>query len=248
MKYKQFYSTFALAMVILFVGCKKEDNPSTGWTPPAPIPVQATVQTMVQLNGADNFVILAGTAVTNSGITIATGDLGLSPGTSVSGFPPGILNGELHVNDAEANQAKLDLNAAFNDAAARVAGDMVTLSGNIGGLTLTPGLYKSTSSLSISAGNVTLDGLGDANAVFIIQVAASLTTAVDRKVILTGGAQASNIFWVVSNSTSVGAGGEFKGTILALESITFGTGAKLEGRALARNGEVTMDANSLVID
>lgn len=247
MKSKQMYSTVALAMVILFAGCKK-DNPNTGFTQPTIIPLQTTVHTTVQLGGVDNFAVIAGSAVTNTGATVITGDLGLSPGTSIGGFPPGILNGTLHINDAIANQAKLDLTAAYNDAAGRVATDMVTLSGNIGGLTLTPGLYKSTSSLAISSGDVTFDALGDANAVFIIQIASSLTTTSGRKVILAGGAQASNIFWQVSSSASFGTTTVFKGTVIALESITFDTGATLDGRALARNGAVTMDGNTFVIE
>lgn len=247
MKYKQFYSTLSLAMVILFVGCKKDVNPNTGGVQPVVIPLQTTVQATVQLAGVVNFAVIAGSAVTNTGATMVTGDLGLSPGTSVGGFPPGILNGTLHINDPIANQAKLDLTAAYNDAAGRVATDMVTLSGNIGGLTLTPGLYKSTSSLSISSGDVTFDALGDPNAVFIIQIASSLTTTSDRKVILSNGAQASNIFWQVSSSATFGTTTVFKGTIIALESITFETGATLDGKALARNGGVTMDANSIVI-
>ena len=247
MKYTQLYATFVLAMVILFVGCKKEDNPNTGGTQPVVIPVQTTVQSSVQLAGVYNFAVIAGSSVTNTGATMITGDLGLSPGTSIGGFPPGILNGTLHINDAMANQAKLDLTAAYNDAAGRVATDMVTLSGNIGGLTLTPGLYKSTSSLSISSGDVTFDALGDPNAVFIIQIASSLTTTPGRKVILSGGAQASNIFWQVSSSASFGTTTVFKGTVIALESITFDTGATIDGRALARNGAVTMDANTMVI-
>ncbi len=102
----------------------------------------------VSMAGASNLAVLAGSAVTNTGATNITGDLGLSPGTSVGGFPPGILNRILHINDAIATQAKLDLTAAYNDAAGRTSTDIVTLSGNIGGLTLSPGLYKSTSSLA----------------------------------------------------------------------------------------------------
>ncbi len=247
MKSKQIYSAFALAMVILFVGCKKE-NPNYGPFQPNIIPLQTTVHSTVQLAGVGNFAVIAGSAVTNTGATVITGDLGLSPGTSIGGFPPGILNGTLHINDAMANQAKLDLTTAYNDAAGRTATDMVTLSGNIGGLTLTPGLYKSTSSLAISSGDVTFDALGDANAVFIIQIASSLTTTSGRKVILSGGAQASNIFWQVSSSASFGTTTVFKGTIIALESITFDTGATLDGKALARNGAVTMDGNTFVIE
>jgi len=250
MKYKQLSTILAVTMIAL-IGCKKDDGPNNGNpssnTNNPNIPIQTTVQSTIQLAGVDNFVVIAGSSVTNTGGTNITGDLGLSPGTSIGGFPPGILNGTLHINDAMANQAKLDLVTAFNDAAARVATDMVTLSGNIGGLTLTPGLYKSTSSLAISSGDVTFDALGNTNAVFIIQIASALTTTPGRKVILSGGAQASNIFWQVSSSASFGTTSVMKGTVIALESITFDTGARLEGRALARNGNVTMDANTFII-
>lgn len=246
MKNKRIISTLALAMVVLTVGCKK-DNPNTGSTSGTDLPLQTTIQTPIQLAGVNNFAVIAGSSVTSTGATVITGDLGLSPGTSIGGFPPGILNGTLHINDANANQAKLDLVTAFNDAAGRVAPDMVTLSGNIGGLTLTPGLYKSTSSLAISSGDVTFNALGDANAVFIIQIASSFTTTPGRKVILSGGAQASNIFWQVSSSASFGTTSVMKGTVIALESITFDTGATLQGRALARNGNVTMDANTFIL-
>lgn len=233
----QLLSALAIASVVFIGACKKDDSK---------VPKQKIAMESLSLASASNFAVLAGAAVTNTGETVVTGDLGLSPGTSVGGFPPGILNGTLRVNDEIANKAKLDLTNAYNDAAGRTSKDMVTLSGNIGGLTLTPGLYKSTSSLEISSGDLTFDARGDANAVFIIQIASTLTTTADRKVILSGSASASNIFWQVSSSASFGTTSVFKGTVMALESITFNTGAKLDGRALARNGSVTLDGNTIV--
>ena len=209
-------------------------------------PIQITTQNIVSLAGVSNIAILAGSAITNTGATNITGDLALSPGSSVGGFPPGILIGTKHINDSIANQAKLDLTAAYNDAVGRTSTDIVTLSGNIGGLTLTPGLYKSTSSLAISSGDLTFDAKGDATAVFIIQIASSLTTTSGRKVILSGGASASNIFWQVGSSATFGTTSVFKGTVLAMESITFNTGATLDGRGLARIGAVTMAGNIIV--
>ncbi len=243
MKSKQILTTLALALVVIIASCKKDDNNNDSGSDSS-VPSQSTVQTSVALAAVSNFAVIAGASITNTGGTIITGDLGLSPGTSIGGFPPGILNGSLHINTATANQAKLDLTIAYNDAAGRTAIDMVTLAGNIGGLTLTPGLYKSTSSLSISSGDVTFDALGDANAVFIIQIASTFTTTSGRKVILRGGAQAKNIFWQVSSSATFGTTSVMKGIILVLESITFDTGATLDGRALARTGSVTMDANT----
>lgn len=111
----------------------------------------------VALGGAANFAVLAGSAVTNTGATNITVDLGLSPGTSIGGFPPGILVGTKLINEPLSIQAKLDATAAYNDLAGRTSTDIVTLSGNIGGLTLTPGLYKSTSTLAVSSGDVTFD-------------------------------------------------------------------------------------------
>ncbi|MEO8761648.1 MAG: ice-binding family protein, partial [Bacteroidia bacterium] len=208
-------------------------------------PTQTTTQASVSLAGSAGLAILAGSSITNTGATIITGDIGLSPGTSIGGFPPGILNGTQHINDAIANQAKLDLTSAYNDAAGRTCTDIVTLSGNIGGLTLTPGLYKSTSSLAVSSGDVTFDAKGNANAVFIIQIASTLTTTSGRKVILSGGALASNIFWQVGSSATFGTTSVFKGTVMAMQAITFDTGATLDGRAWARTGAVVLAGNTI---
>lgn len=242
---KKLLPAFALALVFTTVACKKDKpTPSTPGTL-TNIPLQTTIQTDVPLGAADNFAVLAGSGITNTGATVINGDLGLSPGTSVGGFPPGILNGTLHINNAIANQSKLDIAAAYNNAKDRTATDIVTLSGNIGGLTLTPGLYKSTSSLALSSGNVTFDALGDPDAVFIIQIASAFTATSGRQVILAGGAQSSNIFWQVGSSATFGTTSVFKGTIIALQSISFNTGASLDGRALSRNGAVTMSGNTI---
>lgn len=241
MRKLKFITPLAFGMIVLFGACKKDDVNSTGG-----IPLQTTIQATVPLAGLSNLAVLAGASITNTGATNITGDMGLSPGTSIGGFPPGILNGTIHINDAIANQAKLDLVAAYNNAAGRTATDMLTVSGNLGGLTLTPGLYKSTSSLSLSSGNLTFDAKGNSDAVFIIQIASSLTTTSGRKVILSGGAKASNIFWQVGSSATFGTTTIFKGNVMAMQSITFNTGATLDGRALARNGNVTMAGNTIV--
>ena len=240
-----FIASVVLISISTIIGCDKNDDVSPT-TNPQVIPVQTTVQGSITMAGTSGLAILAGSSVTNTGATNITGDIGLSPGTSIGGFPPGILNGTQHINDAIANQAKLDLTAAYNEAAGRTSTDIVTLSGNIGGLTLTPGLYKSTSSLSISSGDLTFDAKGNANAVFIIQIASALTTTSDRKVILAGGASAANIYWQVGSSATFGTTSVFKGTVMAMESITFNTGASLTGKALARTGGITMAGNTIV--
>ena len=244
------FATFAIVSVVLITACKKDDTtpePTPGPTPVVVIPLQTTVQATIVVAGASSFAVLAGSAVTSTGATLVNGNLGLSPGTSVGGFPPGILNGTLHINDSVANQAKLDLTSAYNDAAGRTATDIVTLSGNIGGLTLTPGLYKSTSSLALSSGDVTFDARGNSNAVFIIQIAFTLTATSGRKVLLSGGAMASHIFWQVGTSATFGTTSVFKGTVMAMQSISFDTGATLDGRALARTAAVTMAGNTIVM-
>src|SRR6185436_1598944 len=199
-------------------------------------------QPPVALGAAGTFAVLAASTVTSTGATAVNGDLGLSPGTAVTGFPPGTVNGTMHLADAAAAQAQADLTEAYNDAAGRTVG-AIALAGNLGGQTLAPGLYKSTSSLEISSGDLTLDAQGDANAVFIFQMASTLTTTVGRQVILSGGAKAANVFWQVGSSATLGTSSVFKGNILAQASITVTTGAAVEGRLLARTAAVTLSAN-----
>jgi hypothetical protein len=196
----------------------------------------------VALGAAATFVVLAGSTVTNTGLTTATGDLGVSPGTAVTGFGPGTLIGTQHAADPTSAQAEAALTTAFNDAAGRTLCP-TSVAGNLGGQTFTPGLYKSTTSLEISSGDLTLDAQGNANAIFIFQMASTLTVSTSRKVVLTGSASAANVFWQVGTSATLGTASAFQGNILADQSIAFTTGATLTGRALARIGAVTMDTN-----
>jgi len=199
-------------------------------------------QLPVALGMADGFAVLAGATVTNTGFTIINGDLGLSPGSSVTGFPPGLVNGTQHITDPTAAQAIFDLTTAYNTTAG-LSTCPIGIAGNLGGLTLYPALYKSTSSLEISSGDLVLDGQGDMNAVFIFQVASSFTMTPGRMVLLVGQAKAINVFWQVGSSATFATTASFVGTIMADQSITFETGAKLEGRALARIAAVTLDSN-----
>jgi hypothetical protein len=183
--------------------------------------------------------------VTNTGVTLIGGDLGVSPGTAITGFPPGSATGTTHSADAVALQAKLDLVTAYDDAAGRAGGG--ALAGDIGGQTLTPGVYTSTSSLGIASGFLTLDAQGDPSKTFIFQIASTLITGAGNQIILIGGAQAQCIFWQVGSSATLGTNSIFKGTIAALTSISVTTGATVDGRTLARNGAVTLDANTILV-
>jgi hypothetical protein len=209
--------------------------------------VTACVAT-VPLGTACSFGILAATpAVTNIGNTNVTGDVGIWPAASITGFPPGTLTGTEHKGDAVAQTAQGDLTTAYNFAAAAAGGQI--LKADIGGETLAPGVYKTTSaqpSLGIT-GNLTLAaGTAGANAVWIFQIVSTLTTAAgNSQVILSGGAQSGNVFWQVGSSATLGTNTTFAGTIMAQASITLTTGATLNGRALARTGAVTLDDNQV---
>ena len=187
-----------------------------------------------------NFSVLAGSTVTNTGSTVVSGDVGVSPGTAVTGFPPGLAGGAIHTADGAAAKAQTALTAGYVDAAGRSGGTSVA--GDLVGRTFTSGVYNSTSSLAVS-GDVTLDAQGNSDAVFIFQIASTLTTGSGSHVVLVNGAKACNVFWQVGSSATLGTNSVFKGNILALTSITITTSVNLEGRALARNGAVTLDTD-----
>ena len=199
----------------------------------------------VGLGTAASFAVLAGTPhVTNTGRSIISGDLGVSPAAAVTGFPPGhVINGTIHRADAVAAQAQSDLTTAYNDAAGRA--QTASVPAFIGaGQTLAPGVYKASSSLDVG-GSLTLDAGGDPNAVFIFQVPSTLVTDSASNVILTNGAQACNVFWQVGSSATLGTNSDFTGTVLALTSISVETGDTIAGRVLARNGAVTLDDDTI---
>ncbi len=196
-------------------------------------------QLPVPLGAASSYAALAGSTVTSTGFTTLNGDLGVWPGTSLTGFPPGMVSGTAHAGDAFAMSAQGDLTAAYNDAAGRQPPQ--ALPADVGGETLAPGVYKTgaTPALGVT-GTLTLDGRGDPNAVFVFEVGSALTTAVDSHVNLIGGAKPGNVFWQIGSSATLGTSSTFAGTILALTSISINSGVTLNGRALARNGAVTL--------
>jgi hypothetical protein len=206
-------------------------------------PLALSAQAPVGLGTAGNFAVLAGSAVTNTGPSVISGSIGLAPGSAVSGFPPGIvLNGTTQVANGVALQAKNDLVTAYNDAAGRSS--TMTVASDLAGQTLTPGVYSSASTLGLS-GQLTLNAQGNPNAVFVFQAGSSLIVGSGSQVNLIGGAQACDVYWQVGSSATIGTSSAFVGNILALTSITMTTGATLQGSALARNGAVTLDTNTI---
>jgi hypothetical protein len=202
----------------------------------------------VELGTAGNFAVLGSSTVTNTGISQITGDLGLSPGTSVTGFPPGIVIGTIHTaNDAASQQAQVDLVTAMNDARSRVPDTIYSTGADLSAQTLTPGVYKFPDTLGLASGDLTLDpGTNHtATAVWIFQVGSTLTTSNGYGTILVNGAQSDNVFWLVGSSATIGSGSAFNGTIMAADSITLNTGATLTGRALANTAAVTLNANTV---
>ncbi|MGZ4141881.1 MAG: ice-binding family protein [Actinomycetota bacterium] len=195
----------------------------------------------VGLGTAQSFAVLAGSTITNTGPTTITGDVGLFPGTSVTGFNTVTLHGTKHITDAVAKKAKSDLVTAYNDAAGRTP--VTTVPTELGGRTLKAGVYKTASGTLGLTGTLTLDAQGNPNAVFIFKAASTLITATNSKVAFINGATSCNVIWQIGSSATLGTGTRFKGNILALTSITMNTGATLTGRALARNGAVTLHNN-----
>jgi type VI secretion system secreted protein VgrG len=195
------------------------------------------------LGSAASFAILAGTTVTNTGsLTLIQGSVGVSPGTGITGLPPGQpFSGSLHDNDGVAAQAQLDLTTAYDALVGMTCGTDLT-GQDLGGMTLTPGVYCFSSSAELT-GILTLDGQSNPDAVFVFQIVSTLTTATNAFVDATNGLQKTNIYWQVGSSATLGMGTILKGNIVALTSITLNTSVAVEGRALARNGEVTMNNN-----
>lgn len=203
----------------------------------------ASAAAPVGLGTAASFAVLAGQAVTNTGPSVVTGDVGVSPGTSVTGFPPGeVRDGTIHRASEVAAKAQADLTKAYNDAAGRPAD--ASLPPDAGGLTLVAGVYSASSTLGLT-GTLTLDGADNPDSVWIFQVGSGLTTASSSTVSLIRGASVCNVFWQIGSSATLGTDSVFVGTVMALTSITANTRATVEGRLLARNGAVALDTNTV---
>lgn len=198
----------------------------------------------VNLGTTAGFAVLGGTTITNTGPTTITGDVGLHPGSAFVSTGVTLL-GASHINDAVAIQAKTDLVAAYNDAAGRSVTAAVPV--ELGGLTLTSGVYSSGGALGLT-GELTLDGQGDPDAVFIFQSTSTLITAANSQITLINGARFCRVFWVVPSSATLGTGTDFVGHIFALTDINVQTGATVEGQLLARNGQVVLDTNVITND
>ncbi len=197
------------------------------------------------LGVAETFGVLGGSIVTNTGGTAITGDLGVSPGLAITGFPPGTYTGTLHSADAVAAQAQVDLTTAYNAIVATPT--LVDLTGtDLGGLTLTPGVYGFDTSAQLTGALTLATGL-NRNAVFIFKIASTLTTASASSVTVTGAGSDCNVFWQIGSSATLGSTTTFAGNILALQSISLNTGASVSGRILARNGPVTLDTNLVTV-
>ncbi len=206
----------------------------------------ALAQVAPPLGTAESFAVLGGSTVTNTGPTIVTGDLGVSPGTAVTGFPPGIvIGGTIHAADAVALQAQSDTTTAYNNLAGQAC-DFNLTGQDLVGMTLVPGVYCFSSSAQLT-GTLTLNAQGDPNAVWVFQIGSTLTTASNASVLLINGAQPCNVFWQVGSSATIGTTTTIIGNILALTSINLTTDAKVFGRVLARNGAVTMDSNTVAL-
>lgn len=208
---------------------------------------QLAAAVAASLSTANSFAVLAGSGITNTGPTTINGDVGTYATLTETGFGPGAdsvtITGTNHVGDATTQGAKTDLVTAYNTTAGE--GPTLPIAADLGGQTLTPGVYNSASTIGLT-GTVTLDGGGDPNAVFVFQAGSALTTASGSSVALVNGAQSCNVFWQVGSDATLGTGSTFRGTLMALSSITVTTGAIVDGRVLARNGAVTLDTNTII--
>lgn len=199
----------------------------------------------INLGSATPDAVVAGTTITNTGNSVLTGDMALSPGTSITGFPPGTASGTTDAADATSLAAQTSATSAYGVAASETPFTTVA-GGTVGGLTLSPGVYQASGAMQLT-GPLTLNGGGNSSAVFIFQAGSTLTTASGASVVLENGAQACNVFWQVGSSATLGTTTSFVGTILALASVTLDTGASVNGRVFAQTGAVTLNDNVISV-
>jgi hypothetical protein len=197
---------------------------------------------IVELYSATKYSVFAATTVTNTGYTLVNGNLGVSPGTAVTGSPT-IVNGSMEAGSINASIAHYDITNAYIKMSKQVITDEV--SGNLGGKTLYPGVYNSTDGLEISSGDLILDGQNQLSPIFVFRMATTLYLSEDRKIFLINGASAANVFWQVGSSATFATTSVIVGTVMAYASISLFTGSTINGRVFALNGAVTMDSNTI---
>ncbi|WP_212721480.1 ice-binding family protein [Nocardioides dongxiaopingii] len=212
-----------------------------GWLVLAPAAGVAHAEpTVVPLGVAKEFSVLAGSTITNTGPSTVNRSIGLFPGTDITGAGSLVVGGTTHAGDQRARTAKSDLTTAYNNAAGqtpRIAADS-----ELAGETLVGGIYRRPAAMALN-GALTLDGQNDPDSVWVFQAGSTLTAGSGSSIVLVRGADACNVFWQVGSSATIGTTTRFVGTIMADQSITMQTGARLRGRALARIGAVTLDTN-----
>jgi len=210
----------------------------------ASLPLTSVAQSIVNLGTASTYGVLAGTTVTSTGLTVVNGDLGTSPGATVTGFPTGVVNGASHAGDSAAAQAHTDLISAYN----AVTGQSATTSGvtAFATTTLTPGVYNSAASISLT-GVLTLNGNNLATPVFVFQMGSTLLSSSGTSILLINGARAEHVYWQVGSSATLGGSSTFVGNILAQTSITVGGGTTVDGRLLAIDGALVLTGNTISV-
>jgi len=210
------------------------------------VPGAGAMTTPVELGAASSLAVLAGAGITNTAAvpyTVVNGNMGACPTATITGFPPGVLNGTV-VSAPDCSAAQADLATAYAAAVALTPTTPWPPITDLGGRTLTTGVHNSPSSFGIG-GTLTLDGENDPNAVFVFQAGSTLITGVNSHVVLVNGAQACNVFWQVGSSVTLGVGSTFAGSLLVASAITVNTGVAVEGRLLAIGAAITLDSNTV---
>ncbi|MHB1317188.1 MAG: ice-binding family protein [Anaerolineae bacterium] len=243
------YLILVLALAMVLSAASLSEAVSANFAAPSSERAVRPAAVAPTLGTASSFGVLGGSTVTNTGPTVITGDLGVYPGLSITGFdgaPDGTVTGTIYAGGDVALGAQTDVTTAFNDLAGQACNTNLT-DQDLGGMTLTPGVYCFSSSAQLT-GALTLNAVGDPGAVFVFQIGSTLTTASNSSVVMTNGGNQCNVYWQVGSSATLGTGTAFAGNIFAGASITLTTDADVIGRALAREGAVTMDTNNVSYD